>query len=61
MREEEERAQEEDKKKAKIAVEKGTMAWKRARASSQKTSRTINDVDKQKSCQKAAKMTMRMI
>ena len=62
MREEEERAQEEDKTKIKTAVEKGIMAWKRARASSQRASRTTKDEEtdkKKKSCQKvAAKMTM---
>ena len=55
---------EEDKTKTKTAVEKGIMAWKRARASSQRTSRTTNDeeTDKKKSCQNvAATMTMRIM
>ncbi|CAB1115921.1 unnamed protein product [Ectocarpus sp. CCAP 1310/34] len=64
MKEEEQREQEEDKTDTKTAVEKGIMAWKRARASSQRTSRTTKDgeTDKKKSCQKvAAKMTMRIV
>ena len=64
MKEEEERAQKEDKTKTKTAVEKGIMAWKRARASSQRTSPTTKDAetDEKKSCQKvAAEMTMRMM
>ncbi|CAB1120571.1 unnamed protein product [Ectocarpus sp. CCAP 1310/34] len=64
MKEEEQREQEEDKTETKTAVEKGIMAWKRARASSQRTSRTTKDgeTDKKKSCQKvAAKMTMRIV
>ena len=64
MREEEDRAHEEDKTRNKTAVEKGIMAWKRARASSQRTSRTTKDGEtvKKKRCQKvAAKMTMRIV
>ena len=64
MREEKDRAQEEDKTKIKTAVEKGMMAWKRARASSQRTSRTTKDgetVKKKKRQKVAAKITMRIM
>ncbi|CAB1108163.1 unnamed protein product [Ectocarpus sp. CCAP 1310/34] len=43
MKEEEQREEEEDNTETKPAVEKGIMAWKRARASSQRTSHTTKD------------------